>query len=316
MLTIINSTISGNTANAGDGSGVYNTGTGGGSATLTVNNSTISGNNATANGGGIFSDGTGGAAIMTTTNATITNNHSDSDDSAAGDGGGLNLSAGTYKLRNTIVAGNFKGAASPTAHEIFGTVDTSANSSNNLIGTVGNGGLSNGVNGNLVGVANPGLGPLASNGGPTQTHALLFGSPAIEAGDNTFSDAVTLTTDQRGAGFIRKADSADANTTQTVDIGAFEAQATIEDITDKTTAEDTQLMFSFNVGDGVAPQITSVTATSSNTTLVPNLPANIAVSGSGSTRTLTINPAANQFGTATITVTVNAGSESMQDTFV
>jgi len=313
-LTITNSTITGNTANSGgNGGGVYNAGAGG-SATLTINNSTISGNNANGNGGGVFSDGTGGAAIITTTNATITNNHSDSDDSAAGDGGGLYLSAGTYKLRNTIVAGNFKGTTSPVASDIFGSVDTSANSSNNLIGTGGAGGLT-GTNGNLVGVASPGLGPLASNGGPTQTHALLFGSPAIEAGDNTFSDAVSLTTDQRGAGFIRKADSADANVTQTVDIGAFEAQATVAAIPDKSTPEDTPLSFSFDVGDGVAPQITSVTASSSNTTLVPNLNANLNVTGAGSTRTLNITPASNQFGTSTITVTVFAGSESMQTSF-
>src|SRR5205807_3664798 len=213
-LTITNSTITGNTANSGgDGGGVYNAGAGG-SATLTINNSTISGNNATGNGGGVSSDGTGGAAVITTTNATITNNHSDSDDSSAGDGGGLNLSAGTYKLRNTIVAGNFKGTASPVASDIFGSVDTSANSSNNLIGTGGAGGLT-AINGNLVGIASPGLGPLASNGGPTQTHALLFGSPATEAGANKLSYAVSFTTDQRGAGLIRKADSADPNTTQT-----------------------------------------------------------------------------------------------------
>jgi len=312
-LTITNSTISGNVANSGDGGGVYNAGAGG-SATLTINNSTISGNNATGNGGGVFSDGTGGAAIITTTNATITNNHSDSDDSAAGDGGGLYLSAGTYKLRNTIVAGNFMGTGTPVASDIFGSVDTSANSSNNLIGTGGAGGLT-GTNGNLVSVASPGLGPLASNGGPTLTHALLFGSPAIEAGNNTFSDAVSLTNDQRGAGFIRKADSADANTTQTVDIGAFEAQATVAAIPDKSTGEDTPLSFSFDVGDGVAPQITSVTASSSNTTLVPNLNANLNVTGAGSTRTLNITPASNQFGTSTITVTVFAGSESMQTSF-
>ena len=43
-------------------------------------------------------------------------------------------------------------------------------------------GLSNGVNGNIVGV-DPRLGPSANNGGPTQTIALLSGSPAIDAGD-------------------------------------------------------------------------------------------------------------------------------------
>ena len=53
----------------------------------------------------------------------------------------------------------------------------------NLIGTGGSGGLTNGSNGNLVGVADPGLGTLADNGGPTQTIALLAGSPAIDAGN-------------------------------------------------------------------------------------------------------------------------------------
>ena len=48
-----------------------------------------------------------------------------------------------------------------------------------------------------------------------------------------------------------------------MDIGAFEAQVSVEDITDKATSEDTQLQFTFNVG-GEA-NITSVTATSSNT---------------------------------------------------
>ena len=59
------------------------------------------------------------------------------------------------------------------------------------------------------------LGPLADNGGPTQTHALLPGSPAIDAGDNT--DAPEW--DQRGIGFPRIVNG-------TIDIGAFEVQAT------------------------------------------------------------------------------------------
>jgi hypothetical protein len=118
---------------------------------------------------------------------------------------------------------------------------------------------------------------------------------------------------KRGLG--RKVDGPDADTTDTVDIGAFEAQVSVEDISDKATNEDTQLQFTFNVGG--AANITSVTATSSNTTLVPNIAANIEVTGSGSTRTLTINPVANLSGTSTITVTVNgANSQSMTDTFV
>ena len=134
--------------------------------------------------------------------------------------------------------------------------------------------------------------------------------------DNSCSPALgfALTTDQRGAGFSRKADSADVDTTQTVDIGAFEAQASVEDIADKSTAEDTPLSFGFNVGDASA--INNVTASSNNTTLVPNAPANLNVTGTGSTRTLNITPAASQSGVATITVTVTSGSESMSDTFV
>src|SRR5262249_48608751 len=49
------------------------------------------------------------------------------------------------------------------------------------------------------------LGPLADNGGPTLTHTLLAGSPAIDAGDNSVLGApLSLTTDQRGAGFPRQ----------------------------------------------------------------------------------------------------------------
>jgi hypothetical protein len=110
--------------------------------------------------------------------------------------GGVEIDSGTLLLHNTIVAGNFQGSAGGPASDInnlFGSmVDPS--SSFNLIGTGGSGGLTNGVNHNLVGVSNPGLGPLQDNGGPTQTCALLSGSPAIDAGD----PSLLGTTDQRG----------------------------------------------------------------------------------------------------------------------
>ena len=95
----------------------------------------------------------------------------------------------------------------------------SSSSAYNLIGSNGFGGLVNGVNGNQVGVADPGLGPLAYYGGPTQTIALLPGSPAIDAGSNALavdpSTGQPLTTDQRGPGFVRIFNG-------TVDIGAYE----------------------------------------------------------------------------------------------
>jgi hypothetical protein len=86
----------------------------------------------------------------------------------------------------------------------------------NLLGLSGGSlGLINGVNGDLVGTAaapiNPLLGPLANNGGPTFTMALLPGSPAIDAGDDTLTGA-----DQRG--FPRLCG-------QHVDIGAYELNA-------------------------------------------------------------------------------------------
>src|SRR5206468_12931811 len=149
-------------------------------------------------------------------------------------------------------------------------------------------------------------------------HALLSGSPALDAGSNTLATNAGLTTDQRGTGFNRSVDGPDADTTATTDIGAFEAQPSIEDITDKSTNEDTALpTFNFTVADGGVSGFTE-TATSSNTTLVPN--ANLILGGAGSIRTLSITPAANEFGTTTISVTVSgtvgATPVSMTDTFV
>ena len=88
-----------------------------------------------------------------------------------------------------------------------------SSSANNLIGTGGSGGLTNGVNGNQVGESNPGLGTLVNNGGPTETVALLAGSPAIDKGNNAFVTAGE--TDQRGLPRIVNG---------AVDIGAFEYQ--------------------------------------------------------------------------------------------
>lgn len=141
---------------------------------LTMTNSTLSGNTATTgNGGGLFTSGA--PAKATLINVTITDNH-------AANAGGAHLLDGDDVLRNTIVAGNYQGPGTSTPSDLGGVMDTSANSSNNLIGTGGSAGLTNGVNGNQVGVANALLGVLANNGGATFTHALLAGSPAIEAG--------------------------------------------------------------------------------------------------------------------------------------
>jgi hypothetical protein len=198
-LTVTNSTISGNTA-ADAAGGIESLGP------TTLTNTTISGNTAGGSGGGLMRNGP--TASATLTNVTITNNH------AGTNGGGALLNGGNDKLRNTIVAGNFLGGGTSTPNDIEGVVDTSAASSNNLIGTGGTGGLT-AINGNQINVANPGLGPLANNGGPTLTNALLPSSPALNAGSNALATNAGLTTDQRGSARI-------VNTT--VDVGAFESR--------------------------------------------------------------------------------------------
>src|SRR5262249_47026288 len=126
--TLTNCTVSGNSA--GGGGGLLNYGT----ATLT--NCTVSGNSAGFGGGGVYNAGT-----ATLINCTVSGTSDEQ----------LFTYFGTTAITNTIVAGEFS---------IFGAVS----GSNNLIGSGGSVGLINGVNGNIVGVANPGLAPLGNYG--------------------------------------------------------------------------------------------------------------------------------------------------------
>jgi hypothetical protein len=350
LLSVSNCTFAGNTAQVGDGGGIALNGglyaantpparaeisgttfsanralrgggsssTGQGGAISLVNapgvgflrNSTLSGNSADADGGGLFVS----SASTTLTNNTVTANRSDADAANGGAGGGIDVLSGTASLGNTIVAGNFGGTGT-AANDVGGSVDTG--SSFNLIGTGGAGGLTNGSNGNKVGIANPGLGPLADNGGANRTHALLKGSQALEAGSNDLAAAAGLTTDGRGGPFARVLDSADAGTTATTDIGALEQHPTVPNINDHLMHSGTPLSFSFNVGDETVG-FDSIVAKSSNTALVPD--SGLVVSGSGGSRTLTINSTPGQGGTATITVTatstVGGKTLKMSDSFV
>jgi hypothetical protein len=186
-LTLVGSTLSGNST-AFEGGGIFS------NHTLTLTNCTLSGNRANESGGGIYNVGS-----ATVTNATITANRADADFDGKGQGGGIYSPAGTLRLRNTIVAGNFHGAAS-ARDDVNGVVGPSAF---NLVGE-GTGliGISNNdANGNMVGTAqaplDPRLGPLRDNGGPTKTHALLPGSPAIDRG---LAPGLAPATDQRGVG--------------------------------------------------------------------------------------------------------------------
>ncbi len=221
--TIIeNSTISGNTGT--DGAGVLVRSA---SGTVILQNSTISGNNASDKGGGVY---TIDYQSITIQNSTITGN------TAQVQGGGLFVKAptaqyytyGVVDTRSTIISGNTDASGTapdvgPTTYLYAGTVYTIATFANSLVGNNTGSDLTAApvgtpdANGNLVGTStapiDAKLGPLAANGGPTRTCALLAGSPAIDMGSNP----ANLTTDQRGAGFLRQAG------TQT-DIGAYESQ--------------------------------------------------------------------------------------------
>jgi CSLREA domain-containing protein len=203
-LNLLNSTISGNSA------GSTNVGGGGIQANgmIVISNTTISGNTTSGDGGGIYYNG----QLSTLNNVTIVNN------AASDQTGGFHKAVATSvaNFRNTLVAGN-TGGGSP---EVSGVINSLGN---NLIQTVGtsSGWVATDILGQSAQIA-----PLNNNGGLTRTHALLFDSPALNAGNNCVvnqscpsnNPPIALTTDQRGPGFPRRGGSA-------VDIGAFEFAA-------------------------------------------------------------------------------------------
>ena len=196
-LTLVDSAVFSNST-GGYGGGIAN------GLELSTSYSTIAENTASTHGGGIENGDT-----MTAVNVTIADNFVDT----AGGGGGLYASSTATTLFNTIVAQNNQIVGLLILpDDIAGTVSPA--STFNLIGTGGAGGLTSGTGGNQVGVASPGLGSLAANGGSSETIALLPGSPAIDAGTDVPNNG---TTDQRGPGFVRIQSGG-------IDIGAYELQ--------------------------------------------------------------------------------------------
>ncbi len=205
-IQVTASTISNNTAD-GSGGGMLADGT------LTMLNSTVSGNRADQ-GGGLFA--VGNAMVW---HSTLTEN-------VATTGGGLAGEA-LLELSHVIVAGNTgqdiaagAGAISAT-YSLIGdnggtdlSASPTADANGNLIGSLAGGG-----------VINPRLGPLASNGGRTPTHALAIGSPAVDAGDAVL--AAGPAGDQRGGAARRIADGGTGRGA-IVDMGAYERQSVAE----------------------------------------------------------------------------------------
>ncbi len=234
------STISGNHAVLGGGISAF--------GSMKVSGSTISGNQATNFGGGIYG-GEFPNAFLDVLNSTISGN-------TAGDfgggvqwghdltvdfstivgnavihnlsrGGGIYVEAGTLYAGSSIIADNT--ASSGDAPDISSML---VNAEDSLIGhnsgtpllesNPGPDPSGNIIGGAINGPVDPLLGPLASNGGPTETHALSVASPAIDVGRNEVAPNMT---DQRGPGYARNRDG-DLDGTSQPDMGSFEAHFT------------------------------------------------------------------------------------------
>lgn len=185
-LNLTDSTVSGNSAPA-DAGGVAQIG-----GTANITNSTISGNHAEVNGGVAATEG----ALMNILNSTIASNTS----SRLGGGIITAVTGTTVFVKNTIVAGNTRNNCNTA--QFGGTISSQGNNitSDNSCGFTKSTDKQN---------TNPRLGPLRNNGGPTDTRALLGGSPAMDKGTNTGCPK----TDQRGVARPQR---------KVCDIGAFE----------------------------------------------------------------------------------------------
>jgi hypothetical protein len=174
-LTLNQVTITGGTSNSGGGGGINNAGI------LTVQSSTLSGNGAAFLGGGLLNLS---GAIATIQNSTISGN-------ATGYLGGGIYNQGDLMVQNSIVALQLLGADCDNE----GTI--TSNGYNIESGTTCGFTLGSGQQNVDSGTLN--LGPLADNGGPTQTHALQYDSSAVEViPRNTSGCGTDYTTDQRG----------------------------------------------------------------------------------------------------------------------
>jgi hypothetical protein len=224
-LTVKNCTISGNF-----GGGITSRGIDGG-AGLTVKNCTISGNSGNGITSGAAGIEAGGASTVAISDSTISGNSGDAIFNAVGLHAGASVS-----VKSCTISGNSGGGIyNDASHgfpgferlELGSTILKAGSSGENIFnnrGTVTSLGYNLSTDhggGFLTGPGdqintNPLLGPLRDNGGPTFTHALLPGSPAINAGGSNFTGA---SFDQRGPGYHRVVDGR-------IDIGSFEVQAT------------------------------------------------------------------------------------------
>jgi hypothetical protein len=198
-FTLTNSTLRDNHAGSagsdGDGGGIAAFG----EATVILRNNTITGNTATRDGGAIAMN----SALNTLTmqNNTISGNTADSDNNEpehTGNGGGVSSVAGTLNLASNIIAGNIDGSSGGgvSAPDCYGfnAATSVQNAGGNVLGNTAECGFAAHIQSSDV-IGNPGLAPLASNGGTTQTMAIGPGSIALDRLPGACS---AVSTDQRG----------------------------------------------------------------------------------------------------------------------
>ena len=228
-ILLLNSTVSGNsTAGVGGSGGGISAGLG----SLSLHNSTVSGNSTTndvySNGGGIFSF----YSSVRIVNSTVAEN------SSASVGGGIGFFSREFNgsddqgltLTNSIVAGNTDNGTAPDLLAPRDFPDDLIVNYSLISDTTGSGITATTGTGNLLNQSAM-LAPLSDNSGPTQTHALLSGSPAIDSGSDALAvdvNGIALSTDQRGGTSTRSFDDPSAPGTG-VDIGAFELHALLVD---------------------------------------------------------------------------------------
>jgi VCBS repeat-containing protein len=341
-LTVTDSTISDNSATAGqppDGQTAGAGGYGGGiytdselavcgdpasaTSTTTITNSTISGNSAAdgvdshgavdAGGGGIYNqDG-----LTVINNSTITNN-------TAPDGWGSGVASygdcwTPTKVLSSIISAN----TNTDVDFVFEDLNSFTSNGYNLIGD-GNATAAFNQTGDQTNVGDPRLGALADNGGPTKTHALLAGSPAIDKGKSD------LTTDQRGQ--HRPFDDpsiAPATGGDNSDIGSFEAQSVVlnssPQATNDTYSTDEDTAITVAAPDGVLSNDTDAEGDTLTAELVDGVDngtlalnsdgsftytPNANFSGSDSFTYKTKDPDNAESNVATVSITVNAVNDT------
>lgn len=212
LLRLKTSTISNN--HAKNGSGLYLQ-----SGAASATNSTISSNTASESGGGIYL-GAKDSSILNLNSVTIAHNTVDNDANGSGDGGGLFALIGSVNMQNTLIGDNHDRSPTTRHHDCLALRPLNS-LGYNLIEHINGCNLTEDRAGDKMGI-NPVLGSLQDNGGPTKTHALLSGSPAIDGGNPvrcTDENGTLLETDQRGQ--PRRLDSSN-NGVAICDIGAYE----------------------------------------------------------------------------------------------